>query len=229
MRPIACRAFAARARPVLQSPQCGNTPVSCQIGPERRLLMPDTTQHTSSAGSQPATVRVRLLVNETPYQLDIEPRRTLLDALRVDLQLTGAKLGCGMGNCGACTVLVDGEAVYSCLVLAVECEGKAITTIEGLSRGGALDPVQAAFVEYDALQCGYCTPGQVMAMKSLLARNPHPSDEEIERGMSGNICRCGAYPKILAAGRALAGRASGPKLPQSLRAGADADRARETR
>ena len=191
--------------------------------------MPDTSLHTSSpiAGQPAATVRVRLLVNETPYQLDIEPRRTLLDALRVDLQLTGAKLGCGMGNCGACTVLVDGEAVYSCLALAVECEGKAITTIEGLGEGGELDPVQVAFVEYDALQCGYCTPGQVMAMKALLARNPHPSDDEIERGMSGNICRCGAYPKILAAGRALAGRASGPKLPQSLRV--EAERTEETR
>lgn len=191
--------------------------------------MPDTSLHSPSpaAGQPAATVRVRLLVNETHHQLDIEPRRTLLDALRVDLQFTGAKLGCGMGNCGACTVLVDGEAVYSCLALAVECEGKAITTIEGLSNGGELDPVQAAFVEYDALQCGYCTPGQVMAMKALLARNPHPSDEEIERGMSGNICRCGAYPKILAAGRALAGRASGPRLPESLRV--EAERAEETR
>lgn len=193
--------------------------------------MPDTSPYIAptTAGQQAETVRVRLLVNEMSYQLDIEPRRTLLDALRVDLQLTGAKLGCGMGNCGACTVLVDDEAVYSCLMLAIECEGKAITTIEGLSRGGALDPVQATFVEYDALQCGYCTPGQVMAMKALLARNPHPTDEEIERGMSGNVCRCGAYPKILAAGRALAGRAGGPRLPQSLRAGAEADSTEETR
>lgn len=191
--------------------------------------MPDTSPFTSpSTESEPTpTTRVRLLVNAATYQVDIEPRRTLLDALRSDLQLTGAKFGCGMGNCGACTVLVDGEAVYSCLLLAVECEGKAITTIEGLSHGGELDPAQAAFVEYDALQCGYCTPGQVLAMKALLARNPHPSDEEIERGMSGNICRCGAYPKILAAGRALAGRAEGPKLPESLRAGAES--AEETR
>ena len=190
--------------------------------------MPDTIPIAVPSGGQPAaTARVTLIVNQIPYHLDIEPRRTLLDTLRVDLQLTGAKLGCGMGNCGACTVLVDGEAIYSCLALAVECEGKSITTIEGLSQGGELDPVQTAFVEHDALQCGYCTPGQVMAMKALLARNPHPSDEEIERGMAGNICRCGAYPKILAAGRALAGRASEPKLPRSLRAGAD--HAEETR
>jgi aerobic-type carbon monoxide dehydrogenase small subunit (CoxS/CutS family) len=166
------------------------------------------------------TTRVRLLVNQTPYHLDIEPRRTLLDALRVDLQLTGAKLGCGMGNCGACTVLVDGEAIYSCLALAVECEGKPITTIEGLGQGDELDPVQAAFVAHDALQCGYCTPGQVLAMKSLLARNPHPSDDEIERGMSGNLCRCGAYPKILAAGRALAGEPSAIRVSESAPNGA---------
>jgi aerobic-type carbon monoxide dehydrogenase small subunit (CoxS/CutS family) len=151
---------------------------------------------------------VRLLVNGAPYELDLDPRRTLLDALREEIGLTGAKPGCRMGNCGACTVLVDDEAVYSCLLLAVECEGRAITTIEGLAQGDELDPVQQAFVQHDALQCGFCTPGQVLAMKALLKRNPHPTDEEIERGMSGNLCRCGAYPKILAAGRALAGRES---------------------
>jgi aerobic-type carbon monoxide dehydrogenase small subunit (CoxS/CutS family) len=152
-------------------------------------------------------VRFRLTVNSIPHDLDAEPRRTLLDALREDLHLTGAKPGCDMGTCGACTVLLDGEAVYSCLLLAVECAGREITTIEGLTpAGGALHPVQAAFVEHDALQCGFCTPGQVLALTSLLARNPHPSDEEIERGMSGNLCRCGTYPKILAAARALAQR-----------------------
>lgn len=149
--------------------------------------------------------RVSLVVNDTSYTLDVEPRRTLLDALREDIHLTGAKPGCNMGNCGACTVLLDGEAVYGCLVLAVECEGRNVTTIEGLARNGELDPVQRAFIEHDALQCGFCTPGQVLALKALLARNPHPSEEEIERGMSGNVCRCGAYPKIRAVARALAG------------------------
>ncbi len=148
--------------------------------------------------------RVSLVVNDSAYTLDVEPRRTLLDALREDIHLTGAKPGCNMGNCGACTVLLDGEAVYGCLVLAIECEGRHITTIEGLARNGELDAVQRAFVEHDALQCGFCTPGQVLALKALLARNPHPSEEEIDRGMSGNICRCGAYPKIRAAARALA-------------------------
>jgi aerobic-type carbon monoxide dehydrogenase small subunit (CoxS/CutS family) len=151
-------------------------------------------------------VRALLRVNGSQREVHIEPRRTLLDTLRQDLHLTGAKPGCNMGQCGACTVLLDGEAVYSCLLLAVECQDREITTIEGLERDGVLDPVQQAFIEHDALQCGFCTPGQILAMKALLARNPHPSDEEIERGMSGNLCRCGAYPKIRAAARALATR-----------------------
>jgi aerobic-type carbon monoxide dehydrogenase small subunit (CoxS/CutS family) len=148
--------------------------------------------------------RIRLTINDTPHDLSIAPRRTLLEVLREDLSLTGAKPGCEMGNCGACTVLLDGEAVYSCLVLAIECPGHTITTIEGLTRDGQLHPIQDTFVQYDALQCGFCTPGQVLALKSLLDRNPHPTDDEIDRGMAGNICRCGAYPKIRAAARALA-------------------------
>lgn len=154
------------------------------------------------------SVSIELTVNGRMYALTVEPRRTLLDALREDLHLTGAKPGCNMGQCGACTVLMDGEAVYSCLLLAVECQGRAITTIEGLAQDDQLDPVQQAFIEHDALQCGFCTPGQVLALKALLLRNQQPSDEEIERAMSGNLCRCGAYPKILSAARSLAGRAS---------------------
>jgi len=145
-----------------------------------------------------------LRVNGIERALEVEPRRTLLDALREDLGLTGAKPGCEMGNCGACTALLDGKAIYSCLALAVECQGQAITTIEGLTQGDALDPIQQAFIAHDALQCGFCTPGQVLALKALLDRNPHPDDEEIDRAMSGNLCRCGAYPKIRAAARALA-------------------------
>ena len=152
----------------------------------------------------PARVAVTLSVNGQAHELRIEPRRTLLDTLREDLHLTGAKPGCNLGQCGACTVLLDGEAVYSCLTLAVECAGHTITTIEGLGQGDELDRVQAAFVAHDALQCGFCTPGQVLAMKALFDRTPHPSDDEILRGMSGNLCRCGAYAKILDAARALA-------------------------
>ena len=169
---------------------------------------PATAASSQSGAAETQKTAIALTVNGRAYALRVEPRRTLLDALREDLRLTGAKPGCNMGQCGACTVLVDGEAVYSCLLLAVECQEHEITTIEGLARDDALDPVQQAFIEHDALQCGFCTPGQVLALKALLLRNTHPTDEEIERAMSGNICRCGAYPKILAAARALAGRPS---------------------
>ena len=169
---------------------------------------PQSSSSPTNTINSAAIEAIELHVNGRAYRLSVEPRRTLLDALREDLHLTGAKPGCNMGQCGACTVLLDGEAVYSCLLLAVEFQGKSITTIEGLAQNDDLDPVQQAFIEHDALQCGFCTPGQVLAMKALLARNAHPNDDEIERAMSGNICRCGAYPKILAAARALAGRAS---------------------
>lgn len=165
---------------------------------------PSTREHPATPSV--ASRRVRLSVNGGVYERDVEPRRTLLDTLRDDLGLTGAKLGCDMGQCGACTVLVDGEAVYACLLLTVEMAGRAITTVEGLAPSGELDPIQAAIIEHDALQCGFCTPGQVMAMKALLARNPHPTNEEIDRALSGNLCRCGAYPKLRAAARALAER-----------------------
>jgi len=172
--------------------------------------MPNSSELASPQlgnAATPQRTRIRLVVNGTPHDLSVEPRRTLLDALREDLGLTGAKPGCNMGQCGACTVLVDDEAVYSCLLLAVECQDRAITTIEGLSPvGGELDAVQQAMVAHDGLQCGFCTPGQTLALKALLTRNPHPTDEEIDRGMAGNICRCGAYPKIREAARELARR-----------------------
>jgi xanthine dehydrogenase YagT iron-sulfur-binding subunit len=144
---------------------------------------------------------VVLHVNDAEQALFLEPRRTLLDALRVNLELTGAKKVCDMGTCGACTVLVDGRAMYSCLLLAVDCEGRQITTIEGLARGEELDPVQRAFVEADAFQCGFCTPGQIMSLRGLLDANPAPSDDEIKRAVGGNLCRCGAYVNIVRAGR----------------------------
>jgi aerobic-type carbon monoxide dehydrogenase small subunit (CoxS/CutS family) len=131
----------------------------------------------------------------------LEPRRTLLDALRHDLGLTGTKKVCDAGNCGACTVHVDGRPMYSCLLLAVDCQGRRVTTIEGLADGNRLDPVQEAFVLRDAFQCGFCTPGQVMSLRALLDETPDPSDEQIERAVTGNLCRCGAYRNILEAGR----------------------------
>ena len=142
---------------------------------------------------------VRLRVNGTDRELDLDPRVTLLDALRERLGLTGTKKGCDQGACGACTVLSDGKRVLSCLTLAVTCEGKDITTIEGLSDDGRLHPVQTAFIARDAFQCGFCTPGQIMSAVALLAEGRAGSDAEIREFMSGNICRCGAYPNIVAA------------------------------
>jgi aerobic-type carbon monoxide dehydrogenase small subunit (CoxS/CutS family) len=145
---------------------------------------------------------VTLRINGADERLAVEPRRTLLDALRYDVGLTGTKRVCDMGDCGACTVLVDGKTMYSCLLLAVDGAGREITTIEGLGGpDGELDPVQRAFIEADAFQCGFCTPGQIMSLRGLLNDNPHPDDEAILRAVSGNLCRCGAYRHILDAGR----------------------------
>lgn len=143
---------------------------------------------------------VSFTLNGGEQSLAVEPRRTLLDALRADLALTGTKKVCDMGDCGACTVLVDGRAMYSCLILAVDCEGREVTTIEGLAHNSELDPVQRAFVEADAFQCGFCTPGQIMSVSALLAENAAPTEDEVRRAVSGNLCRCGAYQNIVQAG-----------------------------
>lgn len=145
------------------------------------------------------SIPVTLRVNGKTYKLQLEPRVTLLDALRDHLNLTGTKKVCNKGECGACTVLLDGKPVYSCMMLAIEAEGHEIVTIEGLAKDGKLHPVQEAFVENDALQCGFCTPGFIMASVGLLNQNKNPSLEELKKALSGNICRCGVYPRIIAA------------------------------
>jgi xanthine dehydrogenase YagT iron-sulfur-binding subunit len=147
----------------------------------------------------PGKTPVTLRVNGQECRIFVEPRRTLLDAIRQDLGLTGTKRGCDEGTCGACTVLVDGKAVYSCMALAIEYEGKSIETIEGLEKAGSLHPIQQAFIQEDALQCGFCTPGQIMSVKALLDAHPSPQESEIQEALAGNLCRCGAYPKILQA------------------------------
>jgi aerobic-type carbon monoxide dehydrogenase small subunit (CoxS/CutS family) len=156
------------------------------------------------------TLPLTLNVNGVDHMLMLESRRTLLDALRNDLDLTGTKKVCDMGDCGACTVLVDGKAMYACLLLAVSCANRQITTIEGLSHNGDLDPIQQAFIEADAFQCGFCTSGQIMSLKALLDTTPDPSDAQIMRAVSGNLCRCGAYQNIVQAGRIAAGRSTAP-------------------
>ena len=168
-------------------------------------------------------VRCSIIINNQAHDLTLDPRVTLLDLLREDLHMTGSKKGCDHGQCGACTVLVNGRRINSCLSLAVQHEGDKITTIEGLPTGGELHPVQQAFIEYDAFQCGYCTPGQICSAVAMIeevkagdasAVTPHVSeqaaiqftDDEIRERMSGNICRCGAYPNIVAAVRSVYGR-----------------------
>jgi xanthine dehydrogenase YagT iron-sulfur-binding subunit len=145
--------------------------------------------------------KVVLNINSRNYRLLVEPRWSLLYVLREQLGLTGTKVGCERGECGSCTVLIDNVPRYACMTLAVEAEGTKITTLEGLMKGEELGPVQQAFVEHDALQCGYCTPGQIMAVEGLLRKNHDPSTEEIRHGMSGNLCRCGTYKHIINAAK----------------------------
>jgi xanthine dehydrogenase YagT iron-sulfur-binding subunit len=149
---------------------------------------------------------MRLIVNGAEHDLTPPSHETLLTTLRERLDLTGTKLVCGRGECGACTVLLDGVSVYSCLTLTAACDDRQVTTIEGVGRDGGLHPVQAAFIEHDALQCGFCTPGQILAAIALLADNPNPSEDDVRHGMSGNLCRCGTYPKIVRAVLAAAER-----------------------
>jgi carbon-monoxide dehydrogenase small subunit len=143
--------------------------------------------------------RIETKINGVSYHLEVEPHWTLLELLRKVLGLTGTKNSCGIGECGSCTVIMDGKTIYSCLTLAVRAEGKEILTIEGLARGEELDPVQNAFIEHGAFQCGYCTSGMILSSKALLEENPNPSEEEIRRGISGNLCRCTGYNMIVEA------------------------------
>jgi len=147
---------------------------------------------------------IKLRVNGQSYEVAAEPWRTLLEVIRDTIGLTGTKKGCDEGDCGTCTVLMDGEAVNSCLILAIEAQDKDITTIEGLSEGDTLHPIQQAFVENGGLQCGFCTPGMILSAKALLEKNPHPTEEEIKFAIAGNLCRCTGYIKIIEAIQAAA-------------------------
>jgi xanthine dehydrogenase YagT iron-sulfur-binding subunit len=147
----------------------------------------------------PGPVSITLKINGRSRSVKVEPRVTLLDVLRDRLDLTGSKKICDRGECGGCTVLLDGRPVYSCMLLAVDARGRSITTIEGIASGGELHPVQAAFVEKDALQCGFCTPGFVVASKALLDQNPGPDLDEVRQALAGHLCRCGTYPRVFEA------------------------------
>ena len=144
-------------------------------------------------------MQVSISINGVAHEADVEPRTLLVHFLRDDLQMRGTHWGCDTSNCGACTVLVDGDPVKSCTMLAVQADGKEVSTVEGLEQGGELDPVQKGFMECHGLQCGYCTPGMMMVSRHLLDHNPHPTEEEIREGISGNLCRCTGYKNIVAA------------------------------
>jgi len=160
---------------------------------------PEADAQAGVAAVGPGEVPVRLMVNGKRVDLMIEPRVTLLDALRTRADLTGNKRGCDRGACGACTMIVDGRAVYACSTLAIEVQGKQIRNVDGLASGASLHPVQQAFVDKDALMCGFCTPGFVMASVALLEKHPNPTPEQIKKGLDGNICRCGTFSRIFEA------------------------------
>jgi xanthine dehydrogenase YagT iron-sulfur-binding subunit len=161
----------------------------------------------AAPGPVPTSRQITILLNGAEQELTVEPRTTLLDALREQLHLTGTKKGCDMGACGACTILLDGRRVNACLVLAARLDRREVRTIEGLAQGDDLHPLQAAFIEHDGFQCGYCTPGQIMSAAGLLAEGRPVDGPSVREWMSGNICRCGAYPKIVAAIQQASGRA----------------------
>jgi aerobic-type carbon monoxide dehydrogenase small subunit (CoxS/CutS family) len=174
--------------------------VSAAAAPLARSADAQQRERTGADGVAilgPGPVNISLRINGKPYAATIDPATTLLDALRIELDLTGTKEICDRGACGGCSVLVDGKLTASCMTLAVDAIGSEITTVEGLAEGDRLDPVQESFVRHDALQCGYCTPGMIMAVKALLNENPRPTPRQIKQGLSGNLCRCGTYTNVV--------------------------------
>ena len=172
----------------------------------------ETLQPESQQGDEPW--RLTFVLNGQPTSVDIDPHVTLVDFLREDLGLTGTKGACHEGECGSCTVLVDGKPMNACLIMAPQMEGREVITIEGLAQGEALDPVQESFVEHGAVQCGFCTPGLVLTAKAMLDKNPDPSYQQVREGLEGNICRCTGYMKVLGAVLDAAKQTQEPRPPQ---------------
>lgn len=174
----------------------GGGAIGAAVAP--RLLAQEAESLQTKAGKVPLYTKkqITLMINEKKYSVVVEPRETLLHVLREKLNLTGTKMTCDRGECGGCTIILDGAPVYSCMVLAIRADGKKITTVEGLAADGKLHPVQEAFIEKDAYQCGFCTPGFIMSSAALLEKNRTPNREEIKTALSGNLCRCGNYFKI---------------------------------
>ncbi|HAA78478.1 TPA: oxidoreductase [Candidatus Latescibacteria bacterium] len=162
-------------------------------------IEPSTAEATRTKSHGPGAMKLSLKVNGQVHRTEAEPRQVLLDVLRQNLDITGPKPICERGACGGCTVLVDGEPVYSCMMLAIDAVRKEITTVEGLADGEKLDPVQEAFIEHDALMCGFCTPGFLMSVRALIDRNPNPSLDDVKEAVAGNTCRCGTYPRVFEA------------------------------
>jgi xanthine dehydrogenase YagT iron-sulfur-binding subunit len=178
---------------------------------QAEVIAADLQQANAETMIGPAAVPITLSVNGKSYALNLEPRVTLLDALRQHTDLTGAKEVCDRGTCGACTVLFDGRPIYACMKLALEAQGHEITTVEGLGREATLSRIQSAFVEKDAMMCGYCTPGFIMSLTALLQRNPRPAADEVRHACAGNLCRCGTQPRIIEAALWSAGIANAQK------------------
>jgi xanthine dehydrogenase YagT iron-sulfur-binding subunit len=173
------------------------------------VVSPTTAGAADAAAMGPGAVPITLTINGKAHRLQLEPRVTLLDAVRNYLDITGVKRVCDRGSCGACTMIVDGRTIYACSTLAIEMQGKNIRTVEGLAEGTALHPVQQAFCESDALMCGFCTPGFVTSTVALLERNPKPTPEDVRKALDGNICRCGTYKRVLEAALKSKGVANG--------------------
>ena len=182
----------------------GSTAVASAAA-QTNAVAQELQKHNAEKVLGPGAVPITLKINGTSRKFDVEPRVTLLDLLRQRTDLTGAKEVCDRATCGACTLLIDGTPVYSCMTLAIEAQGREITTVEGLAKAGEMTPVQKAFVDCDGLQCGFCTPGFVMSVTALLKTNAKPSEEDVRKACAGNLCRCGTYPRVFAAALQAAG------------------------